>query len=198
MLRPLVALIFKTLLGSNAQWRGVRPSSKQRIYFANHTSHLDTLVLWTALPPSLRKHTRPVAARDYWGKPGIRHWFSQHMFRAVLVDRERKDPNVDPMQDLYQALDQGHSLIIFPEGTRGTENTPSAFKSGLYHLARKYPDVELVPVYLRNLYRSMPKGSHIPVPLLCSVYFGDAITLQANEDKTDFLNRARQAVADLV
>ena len=194
---PLIALM-RGLVGAHARWMGSLPRDTTRIYFANHGSHLDTLVLWGALPGWLRRLTRPVAAKDYWGKPGIRRWFAHNVFNALLIDRTRSNADEDPLAPLHDALDKGDSLILFPEGTRGTERLPAPFKSGLYHLAMRHPDVELVPVYLENLYRSMPKGAHIPVPLTCAVRFGPPLLRVPNEDKAAFLERARDAVIQLM
>lgn len=194
---PLV-LGLRGLVGASPRWLGCQPSANTRIYFANHTSHLDTLALWSALPGWLRRTTRPVAARDYWGKPGIRKWFGAEVFNALLIDRERADPDADPLAPLHAALDAGQSLILFPEGTRGKERLPARFRSGLFHLAMKHPDVELVPVHLENLYRSMPKGAHIPVPLTCAVRFGAPLNRVHDEDKAAFLERARDAVIELM
>lgn len=113
---------------------------------------------------------------------------------AVLIDRSRADPDADPLEPLYKVLDQGDSLIIFPEGTRQYEPLPGRFKSGLFHLAERYPEVELIPVYLENLNRSMPKGTFMPVPIACTVRFGAPLQRIANEDKHAFLDRARDAV----
>ncbi len=197
MLATPLILALRGLVGAQPRWLGSEPLPSTRIYFANHTSHLDTLAIWSALPGYLRKRTRPVAARDYWGKPGLRRWFADRVFNALLIDRERGDPEIDPLLPLSQALTQGQSLILFPEGTRGREKLPGPFKSGLYHLAAKHPEAELVPVYLDNLYRSMPKGAHIPVPLTCAVRFGPAVPRVADEAKVDFLARARAAVVAL-
>lgn len=194
---PLV-LGLRGVVGASPRWLGCQPSANTRIYFANHTSHLDTLALWSALPGWLRKTTRPVAARDYWGKPGLRKWFGASVFNALLIDRERSDPECDPLAPLHEALDHGQSLILFPEGTRGKEREPARFRSGLYHLAMRHPDAELIPVYLENLYRSMPKGAHIPVPLTCAVRFGAPLLHVAGEDKAGFLERARGAVCALI
>ena len=120
------------------------------------------------------------------------------MFNALLIDRERTDPDADPLAPLSDALNRGESLILFPEGTRGKERDPAEFRSGLYHLAQRHPDVELIPVYLENLYRSMPKGAHIPVPLTCAVRFGAPLLRVAGEDKAMFLARARDAVIGLM
>lgn len=194
---PFVALA-RGLVGATPRWIGCQPSGATRLYFANHSSHLDTLALWAALPGPLRERTRPVAARDYWGKPGLRSFIGRHVFDALLIDRERTDPDADPLAPLDDALRAGRSLIIFPEGTRGKEREPGPFKSGLFHLSRRHPTVELVPVYLDNLWRSMPKGAHLPVPLTCVVRFGTPLARVDGEDKPAFLARARDAVVALM
>ena len=198
-MRPSSALlvgVVKLLVGAYARWIGTTPSSAQRIYFANHTSHIDTLAIWSSLPRELRPRTRPIAARDYWGK-GIRKYIATRGFGAVLIDRQRADANVDPLEPLRAALRVGDSLIIFPEGTRGNEALPARFRSGLYRLAGEFPTVELVPVYLDNLHRSLPKGALLPVPMVCTVRFGAPIALAAGEDREIFLERARAAVIAL-
>ena len=187
----------RVVVGAAPRWEGSRPTIAQRLYFANHTSHIDTLALWSALPAALRARTRPVAAADYWGGDAVRRYIALKGLNAVLVDRSRKDPEADPLQPLYDALDDGQSLILFPEGTRGAEVLPGPFKSGLFHLAQKYRDIELIPVYLDNLHRSMPKGSLFPVPLICTVRFGAPLARLGDEDKPAFLNRARDAVVEL-
>lgn len=197
MLATPLILLLRGLVGASPRWIGCQPVAAQRIYFANHTSHLDAPVLWASLPALLRETTRPVAARDYWGKPGLRKWFADSTFRALLIDRERSTPDADPLAPLSSALEQGDSLILFPEGTRHREALPAEFKSGLYHLAMRHPHAELIPVYLENLYRSMPKGAHIPVPLTCAVRFGAPLVHVPGEAKAAFLQRARAAVVAL-
>ena len=95
------------------------------------------------------------------------------------------------------ALQAGDSLIMFPEGTRNLEDDLLPFKSGIYHLAKAHPDIELIPVWIENLGRVMPKGSLIPVPLLCSLTFGAAMSVAHDEPKDDFLARARDALLSL-
>jgi len=197
--RPSSALLVgfvKLMVGAYARWIGSQPSATQRIYFANHTSHIDTLAIWSALPRSLRSRTRPIAARDYWGK-GLRKYIATRGFGAVLIDRAREQADVDPLQPLRAALAAGDSLIIFPEGTRGATSTPARFRSGLYRLAGEFPGVELIPVYLDNLHRSLPKGALLPVPMVCTVRFGAALQLASAEDKDAFLERMRTAVIAL-
>jgi 1-acyl-sn-glycerol-3-phosphate acyltransferase len=196
--RPSSALlvgIVKLLVGAYARWVGTAPGGAQRIYFANHTSHIDTLAIWSSLPRGLRARTRPIAARDYWGH-GIRKYIATRGFGAVLIDRARENAT-DPLEPLRAALREGDSLIIFPEGTRGNGALPARFRSGLFRLAGEFPSVELVPVYLDNLHRSLPKGALLPVPMVCTVRFGAPIELAPGEEKESFLERARAAVIAL-
>ena len=196
MLSSLLVAAVKVFIGAYPRWVGSRPTDTQRIYFANHSSHLDTVALWSALPPALREHTRPVAARDYWSK-GVRKVIADKGFNAVLIERDRSKCEGDPLQPLHDALEAGDSLILFPEGTRNHEPLPQPFKAGLFHLAQHYPHVELVPVYLDNARRALPKGSMVPVPLVCTARFGPPLSRVPGEEKAQFLERARNAVVEL-
>jgi 1-acyl-sn-glycerol-3-phosphate acyltransferase len=187
----------RALLGASPRWIGSKPEDRQRIYFANHSSHIDTVALWSALPPELRTKTRTAAAADYGGTSALKRTIALRALNAVLIDRKRADAEADPLRPLYDVLEAGQSIIIFPEGTRRPEPLPAAFKSGLYRLAVRFPDVELIPVYLHNLHRSMPKVTFFPVPLICTVRFGTALPRVAGEDKSAFLERARNAVIEL-
>lgn len=193
---PLV-FVLRTLVGAQPRWIGSQPASNLRIYFANHTSHMDTLALWSALPAALRATTRPVAAADYWSGGGLKTWLATRAFNALFIQRNPDRRDGDPLAPLHEALARGESLIIFPEGTRRAQALPGEFKSGLFHLSTRHPEAELIPVYLDNLYRSMPKGTLLPVPLTCSVRFGAALERRRGEPKEAFLERARQTVVDL-
>ena len=187
--RPLAAALAgyglmglaKGITGVRSFWMGCAPQPRQRVYFANHASHTDFLLLWASLPPALRRRTRPVAGADYWHASRLRRFLIGEVFNGVLVQRspqhsldteQKKQMAIQALQPLRQALDQGDSLILFPEGTRNTGDGLQPFKAGLYHLAHDYPQVEFVPVWLGNLQRVMPKGQVIPLPLLCTVTFG--------------------------
>ena len=185
--------LVRLLTGAQARWYGCPPKAEQRIYFANHQSHADLVLMWAALPQELRSITRPIAAKDYWTASNFKRWITTEVFNAVYVEREKKG-DADPLQPLIDALESGDSLILFPEGTRGFAEDPQPFKSGLYNLARRFPGVVLVPAWIHNVQRVMPKGEVVPVPVLCSVTFGAPIALGEDETRTDFLVRAREAV----
>lgn len=199
-MNPVSAVLYalmKGLIGAHPRWQGGPPSWEQCIYFANHTSHLDTLAIWAALPAALRPRTRPIAAKDYWDRGRIRRYVALKGLNAVLIDRQREGRIGDPLTPVIETLQRGDSIILFPEGTRGTGPLPSPFKSGLFRLAQLFPLVRLVPVYLENLHRAMPKGTLMPVPLICAVRFGPPVPILAGESKEVFLERARAAVVSL-
>ncbi|MEO7953897.1 MAG: lysophospholipid acyltransferase family protein [Polaromonas sp.] len=196
LMRFFLLGLIRVLTGAQARWQGCPPKAEQRIYFANHQSHADLMLMWTALPEELRSITRPIAAKDYWTQTAFKKWITTAVFNAIYVDRV-KTGDQDPLEPLIRALEQGDSIILFPEGTRGNQEEPQSFKSGLYNLALKFPDVVLVPAWINNVQRVMPKGEVVPVPILCSVTFGAPIALGAGEDRGSFLTRARQAVVDL-
>jgi 1-acyl-sn-glycerol-3-phosphate acyltransferase len=189
-------VLIRVLTGAQARWQGCPPKAEQRIYFANHQSHADLVLMWAALPEELRGITRPIAARDYWTTTAFKRWITTSVFHAIYVDRV-KTGDQDPLEPLIEALTNGDSIILFPEGTRGNQEEPQRFKSGLYNLAIKFPQVVLVPAWINNVQRVMPKGEVVPVPILCSVTFGAPVVLQEGEDRSAFLTRARQSVLDL-
>jgi 1-acyl-sn-glycerol-3-phosphate acyltransferase len=195
-----ITMFTRLVTGAQARWIGCGPQAKQRVYFGNHSSHADFALIWASLPPDLRVRTRPVAGADYWGKGRIRKYLINEVLRGVLVERRGGGAQAgeSALEALLAALDAGDSLIIFPEGTRNTtDEILLPFKSGLYHLANQRPQVDLVPVWLENLGRVLPKGEIVPLPLLCSINFGTPMRVNGEEPKAVFLDRARQALLDL-
>ncbi len=190
---------FATLLtGLRGLWHGSAPSEQCTLYFANHSSHGDFVLLWAALPYAIRNKTRPIAGSDYWLASTLRRYIITKVFNAVLIDRTAGLGRADPVQLMAQSLKQGDSLIMFPEGTRNSTDAPMLpLKGGLYHLATVCPDVRLVPVWIDNIKRVLPKGELIPVPLACTVRFGMPINLASGETKDSFLQRARDAMLEL-
>jgi 1-acyl-sn-glycerol-3-phosphate acyltransferase len=200
MLAKLMSLfllgLIRVLTGAQARWLGCPPMAEQRIYFANHQSHVDLVMIWAALPLELRNVTRAIAAKDYWTKTPFKQWLTTAVFNVIYVSRDRTSDE-DPLEPLFEALNNGDSIILFPEGTRGFTGTPQPFKAGLYNLATKFPGAVLVPTWINNVQHVLPKGEVVPVPVLCSVTFGTPISLQEGEERHAFLDRARNAVIAL-
>jgi 1-acyl-sn-glycerol-3-phosphate acyltransferase len=192
----LLTTLARFLSGASVRWIESQPDTCQRVYFANHTSHLDVILVWSALPHNVRRLTRPVAAKDYWERGRIRRYMAK-TYNALLVDRKEIKVHQSPVDLMLREIGTTHSLIIFPEGGRSSGEAVGEFKSGLYYLGKKRPDLELIPVYIDNMNRVLPRGEFLPVPLLSCITFGPPMWLEAGESKNDFLARARQAVLRL-
>lgn len=191
----------RAIAGVSARWVNCEPSDRQRIYFANHSSHLDILVLWSSLPIEVRRTIRPVAAGDYWLKSKGRRYLVNQVFNAIVVQRPSKGGRlrdaIKAINDTIDGMGDDHSLIIFPEGTRGDGEEMAPFKGGIYNIAKAKPGIELVPVFMENLNRILPKGEQFPIPLISSISFGPPLKLEDGEHKKVFLQRTRQAIIDL-
>ncbi|ULJ62314.1 1-acyl-sn-glycerol-3-phosphate acyltransferase [Wielerella bovis] len=202
----LAMLIARSLYALVAFITGIRPKfegnipfgTERKVYFANHASHGDFVMVWVSLPKKWRDKARPVAGADYWLKSPLRRFIINQVFNGLLIMRNGNDPKAITQQ-MTDALAQNASLIIFPEGTRNTDDDILLlpFKSGIYHLARENPDVGFIPIWIDNINRVLPKGKVIPVPMICEVNFGEELYLQENEDKDAFLQRAREAMLAL-
>jgi len=192
-----IRIFARAITAVRADWQGIEPVPKQRVYFANHTSNGDMPMIWSCLPPALRRTVRPVAAADYWLKNKLRAFVGPEVFNCVLVDR-RPEVQDKPMDKILAAIDEGSSLIIFPEGNRNMSDDPLLpFKAGLYNIGQQRPDVDLVPTWIANLNTIMPKGEVIPLPLICTVTFGAPIHVKDGESKEAFLERAATALSEL-
>ena len=204
----VIVLAARMLTGVRAIWVGTTPLAEQTIYFANHTSHGDFVLLWSTLSADLRATTRPVAGQDYWEASAFKRFIGKDVFNAVIIRRDGGGlrpgntadgaSSADPVAQMAESLASGYSLIMFPEGTRNTGDDPLLpLKSGLYHLARACPQVRLVPAWIENLKRVLPKGTLIPIPLACTVRFGAPVVLAEDEEKSVFIERARQSMLEL-
>ena len=194
----IVLLFARAVTAARAIWHESGLPRRRSIYFANHSSHGDFILIWAVLPPRLRRRVRPVAGADYWLKSKLNSFIGRDVFNAVLIHRDRSERNEDPVTVMTKAIDEGSSLIFFPEGTRNQTDAPLLpFKSGLFHLASARPDVDLVPVWIANLNRVMPKGEFVPIPLICTVTFGAPMRLKGGEEKDAFIHRAQAALMGL-
>ena len=197
LFRRFLVVLVRILVGARSEWRGCEPDTVRRIYFANHSSHFDTIAVMAALPWPVRRLTHPVAARDYWGKNRFRRFIAETGLRAVLIDRKPK-PGSDPLAPLERLLDGRQVDPDLSRRARAPKATRSRRSAAAYSGWRsRFPDVELVPVYLDNLRRILPKGSMLPVPITCTARFGKPLQVEPGEDKAAFLERARAAVLAL-
>jgi 1-acyl-sn-glycerol-3-phosphate acyltransferase len=188
----------RILTGARALWKGCAPTLDQRIYYGNHTSHGDFVLIWASLPDALRARTRPVAGADYWETGKLRRWLIHDVLNGVVIERTRTEGKPDAIQQMIGSLDKGDSLILFPEGTRNvSDEVLLPFKRGICVVASAKPTVECVPVWIENLNRVMPKGEFVPIPLLCTLTFGAPLKIAPGEDKDAFLERARGALLAL-
>ncbi|MBP1859027.1 lysophospholipid acyltransferase family protein [Rhizobium herbae] len=193
-----VVLFARAITAVRAIWPEEGLPSRPCVYFANHSSHGDFVLVWAVLPPRLRHLARPVAGAEYWLKSKLSAFIGRDVFNAVLIERERENRTQDPIELMTTAIDDGSSLILFPEGTRNqTDARLLPFKSGIFHLVAARPDVELVPVWINNLNRVMPKGEIVPIPLICTVTFGNPLRITPNEGKDAFLERIQAALLAL-
>ncbi len=191
-----IAVTARFVSGFTVRWTHDYCDLRQRVFFANHTSHLDAVVLWACLPREMRSLTRPVAAADYWGASKFRR-FMARSFNAILIDRREIKVHHSPVEMMIREMRDIYSLIVFPEGSRALDGEMNEFKSGLYYLAKKRPELDLVPVYMENLNRILPRGEVLPVPLLSSITIGEPMRLTPGEPKTEFLHRAQNRVREL-
>jgi len=193
-----IVLFARAITAVRAIWSGEGLPPRRCVYFANHSSHGDFILVWAVLPPRMRAETRPVAGAEYWLKSRLSTFIGRDVFNSVLIQRDREHRTLDPIAQMADAIDSGSSLIVFPEGTRNqTEEPLLPFKSGIFHLAEARPDIDFVPVWINNLNRVMPKGEIVPIPLICTVTFGSPMQLESGEAKEDFLERLRAAMLAL-
>jgi len=201
MIAAALAAFARLVSGASVRWTAALEGERQRVYFANHTSHLDFVVIWSALQPAMRRRTRPVAGADYWERGAVKRFLSREVFRAILIERARASSSPSQasksIEQIAQGMGDDQSIIVFPEGTRSLDGEVLPFKSGMYHLCRLKPGLELVPVYLANMNRILPKGEVLPVPLLGRVIFGAPMRFDPGEEKAAFLARTRDALLSL-
>lgn len=199
LLRCLILGLAKFITGARAHGEfSFEQNSKPTLYYANHTSHGDFVLLWATLPAHIRQRTRPVAGADYWGKTPLRRFIIHQVFNGVLIARDGNTPGDNPLTPLFDALNQGDSLIFFPEGTRNlTDADLLPFKSGLFYLTQQHPSLILQPVWITNLNRAMPKGYPLPLPLLCTLNFGPRFCVAPKTNKAATIEFATTALTAL-
>lgn len=197
MIDSLMANLAKLLCGCRARWTEAVGDGESRVYYANHSSHFDALVIWSAFPGAMRKRCRIVAAADYWQATPLRRWLAADVFKAILIDRQNPSRANNPVDKICEALDGGDSVVIFPEGGRGAGDELQVFRAGLWHVVRRRPGQAFVPIWLENLSRVLPKGEYLPVPILCGLTIGRAVHRAPGQARDAFLQMLRSNLAEL-
>ncbi|MBM55003.1 MAG: hypothetical protein CMB32_00390 [Euryarchaeota archaeon] len=163
--------------------RSVLKREKQYILIANHNSHLDSMAIMSAVPMKSIHKVHPIAAQDFFGDGSTVEFLMKHFVNAVLIPRKRpknsNDP--DPLQIMSDVLDIGHSIIIYPEGTRGEPGVMQEFKKGIAMMVQRHPDIPVIPIFLDGLHRSMPKGVNLFLPSNSKLFIGEPINFSSNE-----------------
>lgn len=191
IVRPLVLIV----IGLNIRHRERIPLKGPAIVVSNHNSHLDTLVLMTLLPWPMLRQLRPVAAKDYFLRNRVLAWFALNIMHIIPLEREIIDRRQDPLAACSEALLNGDILILFPEGSRGDPEQIGAFKSGIAHLAKRNPNVPIIPIFLHGLGKALPKGEAVLVPFFCDVFVGEPVSWSG--DRTRFMTSLEQGITAL-
>lgn len=179
IIKPFMALF----IGLRVRGREHLARSEPFVLIANHSSHLDTISLLSLFPLSRLRRIRPVAAADYFERNKLVSLFTRTLFNILPIARKNITTENNPLRRMREAIAAGDSLIIFPEGTRGSGEEMGEFRSGVAHLIEKTPGVPIVPAYLVNMGRSLPKGEFIPVPFFCEIRVGAPRLLQGSRQE---------------
>jgi 1-acyl-sn-glycerol-3-phosphate acyltransferase len=184
----LLILIYKGVMPLFLKFIGVKITPKKRlqpntqyIIVANHNSHIDTMALMSSIPAKDLNRTHPVAAATYFGKNSWLAVLSKLFVNTILIKRSEEGGESTALDVLGNFLSKGHSLIIFPEGSRGEPEKMQAFRKGIGVLLQRYPHIPYIPVYIQGTGKILPKGERLIVPYDAIVHFGQAQLAQAKE-----------------
>lgn len=191
VVRPLALIV----LGMNVRHRQRLPVEGPALVVANHNSHLDALILMTLWPMSKLGRVRPVAAADYFFRFRVLKWFALRVIGIVPVNRNVRAMRVDPLARIGQALERGDIVILFPEGRRGEPEKLEEFKTGVAHLAKRFPQVPVTPIYMHGLGKALPHGEALLVPFFCDVFVGGAMHWCGDRDT--FMTRLNSCMKEL-
>ena len=182
-------------LGTHVRHRERLPKKGPAIVVANHSSHLDILVLLTLFPLFSVPRVHAVAASDYFLRNRCLAWISLNLIGIIPLQRTLSKEATHPLQACFDALEAGKILIIFPEGTRGTGEQMGQLKYGIWYVAKRFPEVPVIPVYLQGLGKALPKGSRLPLPIFVGIAIGSAVFWQ--EQKQAFIDGLQQRFLQL-
>lgn len=171
---------------------------RQFIIVANHNSHLDTLTLLASLPGKIILNVKPVAAQDHFGKTKLKEKLSNYFINTLLIQRKRDKDNIenDPIHKMIKALDEGFSLIIFPEGTRGEPEVQQPIKPGIGYILSQRPTVKYVPAFMKGMGKAMPKNDNLIVPHSSFLIYGEP-TQAKSENVMDIVQEVEKSINQL-
>ena len=173
----------KIFIGLKYNNRNVLKKKKQFILIANHNSHMDTMAIMSSIPSRYIHRVHPIAAADFFGGSKFKEKLMRYMVNATLIPRKRAESkeDVDPIQVMSNLIEKGRSIIVYPEGSRGVPGVMTDFKKGIGYLINKHPHVDVVPVYLDGIHKTLPKGKNLILPYNCKIIFGDSIQFDSFE-----------------
>lgn len=154
------------------------PAEGPILLASNHVSHADTAVIFTCLPRHVRRRFVAGAAQDYFFRGGPWQLVSRVLFNAIPISRDTKRGQ-DPLRHAVRALREGHALLLYPEGTRSKNGSLGPFRSGIGRLVSDFPGLPVVPIYVSNTAKVLPKGASFPRPIRVEVRFGEPLMLNA-------------------
>ncbi|MBF0505121.1 MAG: 1-acyl-sn-glycerol-3-phosphate acyltransferase [Candidatus Omnitrophica bacterium] len=179
IVRPLLVFFIGLRVRGREHW----PLEHPFIVIANHTSHLDAAALLAFFPLKDLRRVRPVAAADYFNSNKCIAFFSRIFFNILPIARKNIGRHQNPLDGLREALEHKETLIIFPEGTRSSSGEMGPFHTGIAHILKEFPQVPVIPVYMSNMYKALPKGEFILVPFICEVNIGKPLFLSGTKDE---------------
>lgn len=199
----LIRQFLKLIVGVKFDKATFLKNQKQFIIVANHNSHLDTMSVLASVPSCVLINLKPVAAADHFGKTKLKAKLTEFFVNSLLIQRKRDkaNPTNDPINKMIKALDDGNSLLVFPEGTRGKPEIQQALKPGVAILLKNRPEIAYVPVYIKGLGKALPKQERIVLPYNSSLIYGKPTKIKSTEIadilhqiESDFINLSNKPI----
>jgi len=163
-------------LGYNVEGYENLPHKGPAILVANHNSHIDTLLLLSIFHSGEISHIHPVAAADYFCNTKLKSFIFKTLLGIIPLSRKVNRENKDSLfSGIYEALNNNEIVIIYPEGTRGDDDTIKDFKTGIAHIAKDNPKVPIVPIYINGPDKILPRLELLLVPFISDIYISEPL-----------------------